>query len=123
MLIAVGGHSRNIGKTTVVCGIIAAFPECRWQAFKITQHGHNICATDGHACGCAPADPSHPYALDAQAEADSTDTGRFLRAGADRSWWVRTAQGELGHAMGHLRRLIAGRQYNTLRSHSLLRLV
>jgi hypothetical protein len=121
MLIAVGGHSRNIGKTSVVCGIIAATPECRWQAIKITQHGNHACTTDGAPCECDPGDPLHPYALDEQTAADRTDSGRYLAAGAARSWWLRTAQGELGHALGALKDLLAQAEHTVVESNSLLR--
>ena len=41
-LIVIGGHSRNVGKTSVVAGLIAATPQLNWTAFKITQYGHGI---------------------------------------------------------------------------------
>jgi hypothetical protein len=121
MLVAVGGHSRSVGKTSVVCGIIAAIPEARWQAIKITQHGHNVCSEHGHPCNCAPADPSHPYALDAQVEMDGTDSGRYLAAGAERSYWLRTARGELGHAVPKLRELLGQAENTIVESNSVLR--
>ena len=37
-VIVVGGHSRSIGKTSVVAGLIARLPEFHWTAFKITQY-------------------------------------------------------------------------------------
>ena len=40
MLIVVGGHSRNVGKTSVICGIIRALPGWNWTAIKITPHPH-----------------------------------------------------------------------------------
>jgi hypothetical protein len=40
MVIVVGGHSRNIGKTSVICGIIHALPTWNWTAIKITPHVH-----------------------------------------------------------------------------------
>ena len=46
-VIVVGGHSRSVGKTSVVAGIIAALPEMRWTAAKITQYGHGICSANG----------------------------------------------------------------------------
>ena len=46
-VIVVGGHSRNIGKTSVVAGLIARLPEFHWTAFKITQYGHGFCTADG----------------------------------------------------------------------------
>ncbi len=107
MVIVVGGHSRNIGKTSVVAGIIQALPEADWTAVKISQYGHGVCATDGESCGCAPTSAIHPYALDEEAPpATKTDSGRFLRAGARRSFWLRTAQGELGAAMAALREIL-----------------
>lgn len=121
MLIAVGGHSRNVGKTSVVCGIIAAIPEARWQAIKITQHGHHVCSEHGHPCGCAPSDPSHPYALDVQTEPDSTDSGRYLTAGAERSYWLRTAQGQLGHAVTVLKELLGQAEHTIVESNSIMR--
>ena len=42
MLIVVGGHTRNIGKTSVVAGLIQALPQFDWTAMKITQFGHGI---------------------------------------------------------------------------------
>lgn len=123
MLIAVGGHSRNIGKTSAVCGIISALPEFHWQAFKLTQYGHHVCANDGHECDCAPKDPTHPYAIDEQQNPDTTDTGRYLGAGADRAWWVRTAKGDLGHALPELKRLFAQSTNNIVESNSLLRFI
>ena len=37
MLVVVGGHSRNIGKTSVVSGLIRRLREYHWTALKITQ--------------------------------------------------------------------------------------
>ena len=46
-LIVIGGHSRGVGKTSVVAGLIAALPEYNWMAMKITQYRHGICSKDG----------------------------------------------------------------------------
>ncbi len=105
MLLVVGGHSRNIGKTSVAAGLIRALPQARWTAVKITQFGHGVCAAEGAACDCT-IDPAHPYALTEETRPSRTDSGRFLAAGAARSWWLRTAGGELGHAMPALRRIL-----------------
>ena len=57
MLVVVGGHSRNIGKTSVVAGLIRKLRDRRWTAVKITQYGHGVCASHigAVACGCEPA--------------------------------------------------------------------
>jgi hypothetical protein len=40
MRIVVGGETRKAGKTTVVCRIVAAFPEAEWTVVKMTPHMH-----------------------------------------------------------------------------------
>jgi hypothetical protein len=101
-LIVVGGHTRSIGKTQLVCDVIAAFPKVYWVAGKITQYGHGVCAQNGENCDCAPDD--HVCALDWESNADmGTDSARFLAAGAKRSFWLRTKQGYLAEGMPILR--------------------
>ncbi|MEP7366824.1 MAG: hypothetical protein ABI972_26495 [Acidobacteriota bacterium] len=115
MIVVVGGHSRNIGKTTVAASIIAATREAGWTAVKVTQHGHGVCT---HACSCA--EHEDPVAIDEEAAPNGTDSGRFLAAGAERAFWVRTAQGELAQAMPHIRELIASSPNVLFESNSLL---
>lgn len=102
-VVVVGGHSRNIGKTSVVAGLIAAMPQMRWTAFKITQFGHGICSANGDPCDCET--DAHLVAVAEEKDAASgTDSARFLLAGAERSFWVRTRQGNLAAAMPRVRR-------------------
>jgi hypothetical protein len=106
-IVVVGGHTRNIGKTSVVAGLIAAMPEMRWTAIKITQFGHGVCSANGEPCDCETAD--HTIAISEERDAASgTDSSRYLAAGAARSFWVRTRQGQLNEAMPRVRRLLAG---------------
>lgn len=122
MVVVVGGHSRNIGKTSVVCGVIRGLPEWNWTALKITQYGHGICSRDGEACDCS--DPAHPIAVSQETGATpSTDSGRFLAAGAARAFWVRTPSGELNAAMPRVRRLLAESENVIIESNSILRFV
>jgi hypothetical protein len=101
-VIVVGGHTRSIGKTQLVCDIIHAFPETNWIAGKITQYGHGVCAQNGENCGCAPDE--HGYAISWEQNAQSdTDSSRFLAAGAKRSFWLRTKQGFLAEGLPLLR--------------------
>jgi molybdopterin-guanine dinucleotide biosynthesis protein len=105
-LIAIGGHTRSIGKTQLVCDLIAALPQAHWLAGKITQYGHGVCATNGHDCDCAPTE--HIVALDWESETQSgTDSARFLQAGAARSFWLRTKQGYLAEGMAPLRQALS----------------
>jgi hypothetical protein len=103
-MIVVGGHTRSIGKTQLVCDLIAAFPNANWIAGKITQYGHGVCAQNGENCDCAPDD--HVCAISWEKSANETDSGRFLAAGARRSFWLRTKQGYLAEGMPLLRKAL-----------------
>jgi hypothetical protein len=101
-LIVIGGHTRTIGKTQLVCDVISAFPEVRWIAGKITQYGHGVCAQNGHDCDCAPDE--HICAISWEKSATTgTDSSRFLAAGAQKSFWLRTKQGFLAEGLPILR--------------------
>src|SRR5712672_1578357 len=101
-VVVVGGHTRSIGKTQLVCDVIATFPEANWIAGKITQYGHGVCAQNGENCDCAPDE--HICAISWEKRADTgTDSARFLAAGARRSFWLRTKQGFLAEGMPLLR--------------------
>jgi hypothetical protein len=101
-LIVVGGHTRSIGKTQLVCDIISAFPKANWIAGKITQYGHGVCAQNGTDCDCAPDE--HICAIEWETLSQSgTDSARFLAAGAQRSFWLRTKQGFLAEGLPLMR--------------------
>ncbi len=101
-LIVIGGHTRSIGKTQLVCDVISAFRPANWIAGKITQYGHGVCAQNGENCDCAP--DQHVCAINWEVQADTgTDSARFLAAGARRSFWLRTKQGFLAEGLPLLR--------------------
>ncbi len=122
MLVVVGGHSRNIGKTSVVAGLIRSLRNRRWTAVKITQYGHGVCAHQGNECGCE-AEPNHPFALTEEYEPNRTDTGRFLAAGAERSFWLRTPAGELKCAAHTLQKILDHSENVIVESNSILELL
>lgn len=118
-VIVVGGHSRNIGKTSVVAALIARLPEFHWTAFKITQYGHGFCTADGKPCQCQTADSC--VAVNFEHDLTSgTDTSRFLAAGAARSVWVRTRIGMLAEAMPRIEKELAASENAILESNSIL---
>jgi hypothetical protein len=121
-VIVIGGHSRSVGKTSVVAGIISALASFHWTAMKITQYGHGICSADGEACDCVTADHSLAVTEERDRSGES-DTSRFLIAGADHSWWVRTQQGHLAEAMPRIRKILASTQNAIIESNSILRFV
>jgi molybdopterin-guanine dinucleotide biosynthesis protein len=118
-VVVIGGHSRSVGKTSVVAGLIARLPEMRWTAMKITQYGHGFCTADGAPCDCQTDD--HTLAISEERNAESgTDTARYLVAGAARSVWVRTRQGRLAEAMPRIRKELAAAENVILESNSVM---
>ena len=119
-IVVVGGHTRNIGKTSVVAGLIAALPEFEWTAFKVTQFGHGTCSANGGPCDCET--DAHTVAVTEEHFANGgTDSARFLAAGAARSFWVRTRQGRLAEAMPRVRKELARAKNAILESNSIVR--
>jgi molybdopterin-guanine dinucleotide biosynthesis protein len=118
-VVVVGGHSRNIGKTSVVAGLIARLPEFNWTAFKITQYGHGFCTADGKPCQCQTADSCVAVNFERD-PVSGTDTSRFLAAGAARSVWVRTRIGMLADAMPRIEKELATSENAILESNSVL---
>ena len=110
-VVVIGGQSRKVGKTSVVCGLIAALPEMRWTAIKLTQH--------------EPFEPvaGLPPSILLREENDSnsgTDSSRYLAAGAERAFWVRVPPGHLGAQMPKIHELISGAENTILESNSIL---
>jgi len=121
-VVVVGGHSRSVGKTSVVAGLINALPEFQWTALKITQYGHGVCSLNGESCHCATDD--HSWAISEEKNrSGESDTSRFLVAGAKHAWWVRTEQGRLAEAVPTIRRKLAESKNAILESNSILKFV
>jgi molybdopterin-guanine dinucleotide biosynthesis protein len=76
-IVVVGGSGRSVGKTTLACALIAALPEFRWTAVKISGHVHE-----------------HPEPVwEESAAGEETDTERYLAAGAQRALLVTALEG------------------------------
>jgi hypothetical protein len=120
-VVVVGGHTRNIGKTSVVAGLIAAMPDMHWTAFKITQFGHGMCSANGEPCDCETAEHTVAVSEERVGGDVTTDSGRYLAAGAMRSFWVRTRQGDLSEAMSRIRKEIERAENVVIESNSILR--
>jgi hypothetical protein len=119
-IVVIGGHSRSVGKTSVVAGLISALREYDWTAVKITQYGHGVCSANGAPCDCATAD--HSWAISEEKDrGGKSDTSRFLVAGAVRALWVRTEQGRLAEAMPVLRQRLERSRYVIVESNSVLK--
>jgi hypothetical protein len=78
-IVVVGGSGRRVGKTSLLCGILSAFPEYRWIAAKITSHEHGKRET----------------IWEETTRGSGTDTARYLAAGAGRAFLVTAADAKL----------------------------
>ena len=123
-MVVIGGHSRNVGKTSVVAGLIARLREMDWLAIKITQFGHGVCSVTTEPCDCALNEHEHAWSIDEEKDRSSeSDTSRFLVAGAKRVLWVRTKQGMLAEAMPALRDEFAKHENVIIESNSVMKFV
>jgi hypothetical protein len=115
-IIVVGGQARNSGKTSVVSAIIAAWPERGWTAVKISAHWHE--------------QARHPRdkAADAVCRIDEelnagngTDTGRYLAAGASRSFWIRVREGRMQQALASMKPVLQSSPNVIIESNGIVR--
>jgi hypothetical protein len=117
--VIIGGHSRNIGKTSVMAELIRRVRPPKWTAVKITQYGHDVCSLDGEPCSCDPGE--HGFVLTEEHDRKGrADTQRFLRAGARRSLWLRVRDGQLHRAIPALLRTLRRDEWVMIESNSIL---
>lgn len=67
-VIVVGGAAKGVGKTSLICGVLAALPELHWTVVKVTSHAHR---------GTPLWEEFTP--------GQNADTERYLAAGAKRA--------------------------------------
>ncbi len=48
VIVGVGGFTSEVGKTTLLCGLLQALPG--WEAIKTTRGHYRSCGKDPHAC-------------------------------------------------------------------------
>ncbi len=87
-IVAVSGFSSEVGKTTLMCDLLRAFPG--WEAIKVTRGHYRSCGRDPQSCCVSDllsdepvirSGRDHNYAL-------GKDTGRYWDAGAANVHWV-----------------------------------
>jgi hypothetical protein len=116
-IIVIGGQASAVGKTGVVCALIAAMPERRWTAIKVTHCSHE--APNAKPCGCELN--GHVFAVSEEhSAANGTDSSRYLAAGAERSLWVRVRPGHLAAAMPRIHDEVMRADFSILESNSVL---
>jgi molybdopterin-guanine dinucleotide biosynthesis protein len=86
--VAVGGFSSEVGKTTLLCELLCAFPG--WEAIKMTRGHYRSCGKDPHACCVSHLLGDEPLIRSGRAQtfAAGKDTGRYWDAGASNVHWA-----------------------------------
>jgi hypothetical protein len=95
-LIIVGGQTKSVGKTTLVCNILNAFPNLQWVALKVTTHGHTPRDCRLHSEGLGW------FLWEQTRIGTDTDSARFLAAGARRSFLLECKPNSIGDACSGL---------------------
>lgn len=82
-IVVVGGSGKDVGKTALVCAVIAALRDFEWTAVKITAHDYPKSNTADLTTRFA-----EPIIREETQAGQQTDTARYLAAGAKRALLV-----------------------------------
>jgi hypothetical protein len=116
--IVVGGHSRKVGKTAVTAGLIHAFRELPWTALKISTHGHSEIPMPQNG----RKDDSFRIYEETDRSATS-DSSRFLAAGACRSFWMQTRGDLADDSLAEILPVLQSNPFVMIESNRILRLI
>ncbi len=83
-IVVVGGSTKDIGKTALVCAVISGLSEFGWTAVKITGHSYQPEA----ALQRQSTEHTGPIICEETVAGQETDTARYLAAGARRALLV-----------------------------------
>ncbi len=83
-IVVVGGSTKDIGKTSLVCAVVSALRDFKWTAVKITGHSYQPDASTSRA----ESKPCEPTIWEEKNAGWGTDTARYLAAGARRALLV-----------------------------------
>lgn len=87
-IVGVGGFTSNVGKTTLMCELLRAFPG--WEAIKTTRGHYRSCGKDPEACCVSHLLSDEPLVRSGRSETYTAgkDTGRYWDAGASNVHWL-----------------------------------
>lgn len=93
-LVTVSGTSSEVGKTGLVCELLARLPG--WAAVKVTRGHYRSCGRDPDTCCVSGLLGDEPRVFRERTETDvvGKDTGRYWAAGAADVRWVVVARGQ-----------------------------
>lgn len=96
VVIGIGGVASNVGKTTLLCELLRAFPGS--EAIKTTRGHYRSCGKDPHACCVSHLLGDEPLVRSGRKETYEAgkDTGRYWDAGAVNVHWVIATDAQLG---------------------------
>ncbi len=83
-IVVIGGSTKDIGKTALVCAVISGLSEFGWTAVKITGHSYEL----GPFLSRQASEYSDPIVWEETVAGHGTDTARYLAAGARRALLV-----------------------------------
>ena len=88
IIIGIGGYTSNVGKTTLLCELLKAFPG--WEAIKTTRGHYRSCGKDPKACCVSHLLSEKPLVRSGRKETYELgkDTGRYWDAGAANVHWL-----------------------------------
>src|SRR2546426_1239854 len=94
-IVAIGGFTSNVGKTTLMCDLLRAFPG--WEAIKTTRGHYRSCGKDPHACCVSHLLQDEPVIRSGRewTYSPGKDTGRYWDAGAANVHWVIATDGQV----------------------------
>lgn len=87
-IIGIGGLTSEVGKTTLLCKLLGAFPG--WEAIKTTRGHYRSCGKDPHTCCVSDLLSEEPTVRSGYESTFSAgkDTGRYWEAGAKNVHWL-----------------------------------
>ena len=88
VVIGVGGFTSDVGKTTLMCDLLRAFPG--WEAIKTTRGHYRSCGKDPQTCCVSHLLSDEPLVRSGREETyeAAKDTGRYWDAGAANVHWL-----------------------------------
>jgi len=88
VIIGIGGFTSNVGKTTLLCELLKAFPG--WEAIKTTRGHYRSCGKDPKACCVSHLLSAEPLVRSGRKDTYELgkDTGRYWDAGASNVHWL-----------------------------------
>ena len=88
IIIGIGGFTSNVGKTTLLCELLKAFPG--WEAIKTTRGHYRSCGKDPKSCCVSHLLSEEPLVRSGRKDTYELgkDTGRYWDAGASNVHWL-----------------------------------